>query len=113
MRIFAHRLHKYEDRAKRIVLEIPAGGWREIDDELGTRLLAAHPIKLCNVTAEANPDKHRCAISEVIDEERRAYEHRMMMAPPVTTQPQPRYSPQKRLQHKATKKRSRIARMNG
>ena len=112
MRIFAHKVHIYEDRARHSVLQIPAGGWKEVPDELGAYLLASHPGKLCNVSAEDNPDKHVCQITEQMMEERQVYEHRMMEEPPATTVVKPRLSQQRRDLLRQTKKRSRIARIS-
>lgn len=113
MKIFAHRNHVYEDRARHSLLVIPAGGWKEVPDELGIYLVASHPTKLCDVTDEANPDAHTCPITEQMEEERKAYEHRMLEQPPVTTVIKPRLSQQKRELLKKAKKRSRTARMRG
>jgi len=108
MKVFAHRLHIYEDRARHSILQIPQNGWKEVPDELGHFLLEAHPMKLCDVTNETDPDAHTCPIT---DQERQVYEHRMMEEPTQDTMLKPRLSQQKRTLLKQAKHRSRTARM--
>lgn len=111
MRVFAHRLHIYEDRAHHSYLQIPAGGWKEVDDELAKRLLAAHPGKLCDVTIETEPNNHVCPVNAIINAERQQMENRMMTEPVLSTVPTTRLSGQKRKLLRQAKARSRIARM--
>jgi len=106
IKVFAHALHSYEDRATHTVYMIPAGRWRELPDEVGQLLLSVHSKKLCDVSNEENPDNHTCALTE----EAPVYDRRDIQEPPMDTMARVRMSPQKKAKVKAAKKRSLRAR---
>ena len=103
MLLFAHRGHVYEDRATHSVWQVGKGTYTEIPDAIGQMLLRAHPDKLCDVTGEAEPEKHSCDKTPPLG----AYMDTVIQAPPVTT----RLSAQKRKMLREAKQRSRRARM--
>ena len=103
MKLFAHRGHIYEDRASHSVYQIPFGAYAEVPDNIGMMLLRAHPDKLCDVSGEAEPEKHTCDKTPPPG----AYRDTVVQAPPMTT----RLSPQKRKILREAKQRSRRARM--
>lgn len=106
MRLFAHSRHVYEDRGARVFIEIASGQWREVSDAVGGFLLTAHSQKLCDVTAEANPDKHKC--------KKAALYVTSQLQPERTTVlvPQGRSSHQRLQTRRNALRRSRVARMN-
>lgn len=108
MRIYGHREHRFDNRATHGEIRIPRNASVEVDDAIGAMLVAAHPDKLCDVTAEADPSAHVCPKTETANQ---YYEHRMMEQPPQTTDMVPvKYSRQKRKLLKAAQHRSVIAR---
>lgn len=66
--------HQYDDAATHVAYVVPADGVSELPDEVAEIVLAGHPQKLCDVTGEGDPARHRCAITERLEEamERRA-----------------------------------------
>jgi hypothetical protein len=98
MLVYAHAYHEYIDRARRVSYVIRPGRCRELPDDLARLLLQAHPQKLCDVTDEADPGEHRCALT--------LYDTTVITEPPVDRAMRPRYSRQKKMQIKATRKRS-------
>ena len=103
MLLFAHRGHSYEDMATHSTYRVSGGKHLNIPDDIGEMLLRAHPDKLCDVTGEAEPEKHSCDKTPPPE----AYRHTEVVAPPMTT----RLSPQKRKILREAKSRSRRARM--
>lgn len=108
IRVFAHWGHSYHDFDTRITWAINGGEWKELPQEVASLLLTAHPQKLCNVTDEADPDNHTCAITERM--EALEYERRDIQEPPQDTMARVRMSPQNKAKMKAAKKRSLRAR---
>ena len=106
MKLYAHQRHVYEDRAHRHLYEWAQNSWQDIADDIGLLLLKAHPSKFCDVTAEPDPNKHRCAKS-------RQYMVKPYEAPlNVTLIPgSGRVSRQRLEKRRAVYARSRVARM--
>lgn len=79
MLLFGHQAHVYEVR-RLCRYQISPGAITEVPDEIGQALLAAHPGKVCDVSAEALPEAHVCSKSAGYQHEEitEAPEDRMM-----------------------------------
>ena len=73
---------------------------------VGGFLLAAHPLKLCDVTHETNPDKHKCKKTALYLTSQLQPERSTVLIP------QGRSSRQRQETRRQTYKRSRVARAN-
>ena len=101
MKVFAHSRHVYEDRGARVFVEFAAGQSREVSAAVGGLLLAAHPLKFCDVTGGS----HKC---------KKPTYQTTALQPERTTMlvPQGRSSRQRQEARRQTYKRSRVARAN-
>lgn len=102
MKLFAHSPHVYEDRGARVFVEFAAGQAREVTEAVGSLLLAAHPLKFCDVTGGV----HKCKKAALYQTTQLAPEHKTVMLP------QGRSSRRRQEARRQTYKRSRIARAN-
>ena len=106
MKLFAHSRHVYEDRGLRVFIEFPPSQWREIAEGVGKVLLTAHPAKFCDVSGEADPQRHKCKKSALYLTSQLQPERTTVLVP------QGRSSRQRQEVRRQTYKRSRVARAN-
>lgn len=112
MKVFAHQHHVYEDLARHRTYTFNPGQVLDCPDEVGRLVTRAHPQKLCDVSNEEHPEKHRCkwtklgqqATQELRDRELREFQQKAQEVMPSN------WSHTRRRQHRQLRHRSLVAR---